>query len=99
VFKVDSVHVKVESLKFSIRDSKHDFLYKTIKPLATGLVKKQIQKAIQDALKTGLEYIDGQLVSVRDRMERAKEAEKEPEEGRKGETRAEVLKSVRLNPS
>jgi hypothetical protein len=72
VFKVKSVNVKVESLKFSIRDSKHDFLYKTLKPLATGLVKKQIQKAIHDGVKTGLEYVDGQLVAVRDRMEAAK---------------------------
>ncbi|KIK80530.1 hypothetical protein PAXRUDRAFT_833465 [Paxillus rubicundulus Ve08.2h10] len=72
VFKVRDVHVKVGSLKFSIRESKHDLLYKTLKPLATGLVKKQIQKAIAGAIRTGLEYVDGQLVSVRDRMEEAK---------------------------
>jgi len=72
VFKVRSVHAKVTSLKFSIRDSKHDFLYKTLKPLATGLVKRQIQKAIEDSVRTGLEYVDGQLVGVRDRMAEAK---------------------------
>lgn len=88
VFKVQDVHVKVDSVKFSIRDSKHDFLYKTLKPLATGLIKRQIQKAIRDALTTGFEYIDGQLVAVRDRMESAKTTE--------GESRTEVLKNVRL---
>lgn len=72
VFRVESVHVKVDTLKFSIRDSKHDFLYKTLKPLATGLVKRQIQKALKDALTTGLEYVDGQLVGVRERMDSAK---------------------------
>ncbi|KAG6334324.1 hypothetical protein ID866_4769 [Astraeus odoratus] len=72
VFKVRNVHVKVDSLKFSIRDSKHDFLYNTLKPLATGLVKRQIQKAIAGAIQTGMEYVDGQLVAVRDRMEEAK---------------------------
>ncbi|KAH7919183.1 hypothetical protein BV22DRAFT_1108163 [Leucogyrophana mollusca] len=72
VFKVKNVHVKVDTLKFSIRDSKHDLLYKTLKPLATGLVKKQIQKAIADSITTGMEYVDGQLVAVRDRMEEAK---------------------------
>ena len=72
VFKVKDVHVKVGSLKFSIRDSKHDLLYKTLKPLATGLVKRQIKRAIAGAITTGMEYIDGQLVSVRDRMEEAK---------------------------
>lgn len=35
-------------------------------------MKKQIQKALSDALTTGLEYVDGQLVGVRDRMNEAK---------------------------
>ncbi|KAG5350862.1 hypothetical protein C0989_009009 [Termitomyces sp. Mn162] len=85
VFKVHSVHVKVDSLKFSIRDSKHDLLYKTLRPLATGLVKRQIQKAMQDAITTGLEYVDGQLVAVRDRMESAKT---------EGEGRGQALKDL-----
>ncbi|KAI5117290.1 hypothetical protein M0805_006812 [Coniferiporia weirii] len=72
VFTVKNVNVKVDTLKFSIRDSKHDTLYNTLRPLATGLVKKQIQKALRDALTTGLEYVDGQLVGVRDRMSEAK---------------------------
>ncbi|PSS29844.1 hypothetical protein PHLCEN_2v2659 [Hermanssonia centrifuga] len=72
VFTVKDVNVKVDTLKFSIRDSKHDFLYKTFRPLATGLVKKQLQKAIADSVRTALEYVDGQLVGVRDRMEEAK---------------------------
>ncbi|KAI0634782.1 hypothetical protein C8Q77DRAFT_1053762 [Trametes polyzona] len=75
VFKVKNVHVKVGTLKFSIRDSKHDTLYNTLRPLATGLVKRQLQKAIADAVTTGLEYVDGQLVGVRDRMSEAKETE------------------------
>ncbi|KAF9035150.1 hypothetical protein BJ165DRAFT_1510493 [Panaeolus papilionaceus] len=86
VFRVQTVDVKVDSLKFSIRDSKHDFLYKTLKPLATGLVKKQIQKAVQDALRTGLEYIDGQLVGVRDRMAEAKKND--------GDNRVNALKEI-----
>jgi hypothetical protein len=69
-FRVQDVHVKINALKFAIRDSKHDFLYKTLRPLATGLIKRQIQKAI-DALITGFENIDRQLVAVRDRMESA----------------------------
>jgi hypothetical protein len=72
VFHVKNVKVDVDTLKFSIRDSKHDTLYKMLKPLATGLVKKQIQKAVADAIRTGLEYVDGQLVTVRDRMAEAK---------------------------
>ncbi|KAF8148712.1 hypothetical protein B0H34DRAFT_668275 [Crassisporium funariophilum] len=86
VFKVHDVTVKVDTLKFAIRDSKHDFLYKTLRPLATGLIKKQIQKAIKDAITTGFEYIDGQLVAVRDRMESAKENE--------NESRTDVLRDL-----
>jgi hypothetical protein len=72
VFKVKEVHVKVDLVKFSIRDSKHDLLYKTLRPLA-ALVKRQVQKALRDAMHTGLEYFDdGQLVGVRDRVEEAK---------------------------
>lgn len=85
VFKVDDVKVKVDTLKFNIRDSKHDLLYKTLHPLATRLIKKQIQKAIADAIETGLEYVDGQLVRVRDEMNSAGEDEK---------TRTEALKNV-----
>jgi Protein of unknown function (DUF4449) len=72
VFKVKAAHVKVDSLKFSIRDSKHDILYKTLRPLATALIKKQIQKAVADAITTGMEYVDGQLVAVRDRVNEAR---------------------------
>lgn len=72
VFKVKSIRAKVDSLKFSIRDSKHDILYKTLRPLATALIKKQIQKAVTDAIMTGMEYVDGQLVAVRDRVREAR---------------------------
>ncbi|KAF8186734.1 hypothetical protein BJ912DRAFT_1032111 [Pholiota molesta] len=78
VFTIHSIHVKIDSLKFAIRDSNHDFLYKTLRPLATGLIKKQVGKAVRDALRTGLEYLDGELVAVRERIfTRTKEKEKD----------------------
>ncbi|KAJ6630404.1 hypothetical protein B0H10DRAFT_2160322 [Mycena sp. CBHHK59/15] len=88
VFRVKRVRVKVGSLKFSIRDSKHDLLYKTFKPLATGLVKKQIKKALGDAIRTAFEYADGQLVGVRDRMAEAKAGD----EGSRREVVADLFK-------
>lgn len=84
VFKVHHVNVKVDSLKFAIRDSSHDFLYKTLRPLATGLIKKQIEKVVGDGLRTFFEYMDGSLVSVRDKMGQGKNAE----------NKGEVLKQV-----
>jgi hypothetical protein len=85
VFKVKNVIVKVDTLKFSIRDSKHDVLYKSIRPLATRLIKRQIQKAIADTITTGLEHMDSHLVGVRDRMNQAQANDT---------TRAEVLQQV-----
>lgn len=75
-FQVKNVSVKIDTLKFSIRDSKHDLLYKTLRPLATGLIKRQISKAIKDGLKTGLELVDGQLIAVRDRIQEARKEAK-----------------------
>ncbi|KAG2357604.1 hypothetical protein BDR07DRAFT_1490565 [Suillus spraguei] len=71
VFKVKDVHVKVDSLKFSIRDSKHDTSIKLSKFLRQ-VWKRHIQKAVAQAIRTGLEFLDEQLVTVRDRMEETK---------------------------
>jgi hypothetical protein len=75
LFQVKSVHVKVDALKFSIRDSRHDLLYKTLRPLATGLIKKQVAKAIEDGIRFGFEYADRELVKVRERVAQAQTAE------------------------
>jgi hypothetical protein len=76
VFKVKTIHVKVDMLKFPICDSKHDFLYKTFTHLATSFVKRQIQKAIAGSITTSMEYVDRRLVTVRDRMAGGEESEK-----------------------
>lgn len=86
VFKVKNVDVNVDTLKFSIRDSKHDALYKTLLPLVNGLIKRKVQNAIGGAVTTLLEYIDEQLVAIRDQMEEAKAGE--------DSSRMKVLKEV-----
>ncbi|KIK67849.1 hypothetical protein GYMLUDRAFT_36633 [Collybiopsis luxurians FD-317 M1] len=80
LFDIETINVKVDTLKFAIRDSKHDLLYKTLRPLATGLIKKQIQKAVADGLRTGLEWLGEELIAVRDRMNEAKEGAGEEED-------------------
>ncbi|KZT65934.1 hypothetical protein DAEQUDRAFT_675958 [Daedalea quercina L-15889] len=84
VFTVKDVQVKVDTLKFAVRDSKHDALYKALAPLATNLVKRQLQRALGGAVQTALEYIDGELAAVRDQMAEAKAGE--------GGSRVQVLK-------
>ncbi|KAK0451135.1 uncharacterized protein EV420DRAFT_1561072 [Desarmillaria tabescens] len=69
VFTIKKVNVKVDSLKFSLRDFKHDFLYRMIKPIVLPIVKKEIEKVVGDAIRTGLEYVDGVLVNVRQEQE------------------------------
>jgi hypothetical protein len=83
---VQDVHVSVDSLKFSIRDSKHDALYKLFRPLAARIVKTQIQRALRNNVRKSLELVDQQLVRVRDRMEEAKATE--------GMSKATALKEV-----
>ncbi|CCF49801.1 uncharacterized protein UHOR_13922 [Ustilago hordei] len=61
IFTVKQVVAKVDKLKFAIRDSKHDTLIKVIKPLATGIIKKQISKAAEQGIRDGLEDLDRQL--------------------------------------
>jgi Protein of unknown function (DUF4449) len=56
------VIVKVDSLKFSVQESKRDVLYKTLQPLVTALVNERIQKVIRDSITMGMENVDGQLV-------------------------------------
>lgn len=75
VFAVKDVQVKVDTLKFAVRDSKHDALYKVLAPLATSLIKKQLQRALGGAVQTALEYVDSELAAVRDQMAEAKASE------------------------
>ncbi|ORX38560.1 hypothetical protein BD324DRAFT_578011 [Kockovaella imperatae] len=86
VFKVNHVNVELDTLKFSIRDSKHDLLYKFIKGIATGVIKKAITVAVQSAIKSALEHADDQLVEVRNTMERAKRSDET--------TRTQALKDL-----
>lgn len=89
LFHVQSVKVKIDQLKFSIRDSKHDGLYNFLRPLATGIVKRQVKRAIRDGITSALTLVDQQLVRVRDKMDEARAKE--------GSTRTQVLRDVRSN--
>ncbi|KAL7411844.1 hypothetical protein BDY24DRAFT_395037 [Mrakia frigida] len=74
-FLIKNVDAKVDAISFKIRESKHDFAYKVFAPLASGLIKKAIALAVEQAIKTGLGYVDEQLVEVRNRMDEAKDSD------------------------
>ncbi|WVQ82003.1 hypothetical protein IAT38_004130 [Cryptococcus sp. DSM 104549] len=86
VFKTNFVNVDIDTLKFSIRSSKHDLLYKFIKSTATGLIKKAITAAVQNAMHTALGHLDEQLVEVRNRVDEAKKSD--------DTTRSQALKDL-----
>ncbi|WVN90208.1 uncharacterized protein L203_105444 [Cryptococcus depauperatus CBS 7841] len=86
VFKTNFVKVNIDTLKFAIRNSKHDLLYKFIKSTATGLIKKAITAAVQKAVHTALGHLDEQLVEVRNRVDEAKRSDET--------TRTQALKDL-----
>jgi hypothetical protein len=99
LFDIKTINVKVDTLKFAIRDSKHDFLYKTLRPLATGLIKKQVQKAVADGMRTGLEWLGEELIAVRDRMNEAKAGASEEEDIGRWKAMQEAFKRRRGDDS
>ena len=48
-------------------------MYKTLRPLATGLIKKQISKAVGDGIRKGLEALNGQLGKLKTEAAKSKE--------------------------
>lgn len=74
-FKVVEVKIKIDKLKFAVRDAKHSFLINTLRPLATGLIKGALTKAIEAAIRSGLEQVDMQVADIRERLDEAKQQE------------------------
>ncbi|SGY18964.1 BQ5605_C014g07520 [Microbotryum silenes-dioicae] len=74
-FKVVDCKIKIDSMKFAVRESKHSFLISLIKPLASGLIKKGIAAAIEGAIRSGLQQLDAQIADIAERLEAAQEAE------------------------
>ncbi|KPV72383.1 uncharacterized protein RHOBADRAFT_66934 [Rhodotorula graminis WP1] len=74
-FKVVEVKIKIDKLKFAVREAKHSTLINMLRPLATGLIKSAVTKALEAAIRTGLEQVDAQLSDIAERLEDAKNQE------------------------
>lgn len=59
------VTVELDTLTFKIRDSKHDLLYKFVKSVATGVIKKAIIAGFSAGIRAGLNEAHEQLLQVR----------------------------------
>ena len=58
-----------------MREAKHSTLINMLRPLATGLIKTAVTKALEAAIRTGLEQVDAQLSDIAERLEDAKNQE------------------------
>ncbi|GAA5882221.1 hypothetical protein JCM8547_006892 [Rhodosporidiobolus lusitaniae] len=70
-FKVIETKIKIDKLKFAVRESKHSTLINFLRPLATGLIKTAVTKAIEAAIRAGLEQADQQISDILERIEDA----------------------------
>lgn len=66
---------QIDKLSFKLRDSKFQFFISVLKPLVTGLIKKNIAKVIVEAIRDGLVQLDAQLADISERIEAANEDE------------------------
>ncbi len=76
VFTVKNVKCNIDTLNFAVHHTSKDLLVKILKPLATGLIKKQIKKAIETAIREALERADVELVDLLNQLDAAKKSDK-----------------------
>ncbi|CEG70150.1 hypothetical protein RMATCC62417_06097 [Rhizopus microsporus] len=57
-FKVDYIKCNVDKLKVKVNDTHHDVLYKMVLPLVMGTIRRQMAKAIENAIVEKLNAID-----------------------------------------
>ncbi|GAA5918486.1 hypothetical protein JCM6882_008315 [Rhodosporidiobolus microsporus] len=74
-FKVVDVKIKIDKLKFAVRESKHSTLINFMRPLATGLIKSAVSKALEAAIRAALEQADQQISDINERLEDANQEE------------------------
>jgi hypothetical protein len=62
-FKVSNLKCNVENIKINVSESNHDILYKAIRPIVTGIIRKQIAKAIETKVRLALESLDRRITT------------------------------------
>ncbi|KAI9497518.1 hypothetical protein BDB00DRAFT_784840 [Zychaea mexicana] len=62
-FRVAQCKCYIDQIKVKINGSRHDILYKTVKPLMVAILRRQIAKAIEAKIIETVEQADGKLTS------------------------------------
>ncbi|KAL9544020.1 hypothetical protein MBANPS3_007837 [Mucor bainieri] len=60
-FRIDQCHCHIDKLNIKVNHSKHNTLYKVLNPMMTGIVKRQMCKAIENKLITTFEQGDAKI--------------------------------------
>jgi len=77
VIRVKDTEISIDTMRWSVKDAKHNMIYKIASSLFTPVLKKAIIAGLNVALRAAVEHLDDQLVEVRNRMEEAKRDDNE----------------------
>ncbi|KAI8877969.1 hypothetical protein K501DRAFT_337071 [Backusella circina FSU 941] len=62
-FKVSNLKCNVDNIKIRVSESNHDILYKAIRPIVTGIIRKQVARAIENKVRLALESLDRRITT------------------------------------
>ncbi|CAG8547346.1 27062_t:CDS:2 [Dentiscutata erythropus] len=67
-FRVLEAETKISDLKIRLHDTKHDFLYMLLTPLAEKRIKRQVEGVITEQMKKAVGFIQEQIARVQQQM-------------------------------
>ncbi|KAI9468990.1 MAG: hypothetical protein EXX96DRAFT_492337 [Benjaminiella poitrasii] len=60
-FRIDQCHCMIDKLDIKVKHCKHDILYKVFNPMLTGIIKRQICKAVEDKITNTFRASDAKM--------------------------------------
>ncbi|KAJ3744499.1 hypothetical protein DFH05DRAFT_1617521 [Lentinula detonsa] len=92
LYDMKNITVKVDTLKFAIRDSQARFVVQDSQTSCHRSDQEAIQKAVADGMRPGLEWLGEELIAVCDRLNEAREGATEEKEVGRFKAMQEVFK-------
>lgn len=67
-FRILEAETKISDLKIRLHDTKHDFLYMLLTPLAEKRIKRQVEGVVTEQMKKAVGFIQEQIARVQQQM-------------------------------
>ncbi|CAG8490215.1 3984_t:CDS:2 [Dentiscutata heterogama] len=67
-FRILEAETKISDLKIRLHDTKHDFLYMLLTPLAEKRIKRQVENVVTEQMKKAVGFIQEQIARVQQQM-------------------------------